>query len=145
MVDKTKISCLECGATNNYPLDAGGKAVRCGRCKTPLPIPGTVLEPGAAQVATLIQSGGLPVLIDFYSPTCMPCHRMHPILESLAKRRAGELMVVKVNTDENTKLGGAFRIQAVPTFVVIRRGTEVGRTSGAMPETDFSLWVASRT
>lgn len=145
MDDKVKVSCLECGATNNYPLDAGGKAVRCGRCKTPLSIPGQVLEPTAAQVATLIQSGGLPILIDFYSPTCMPCHRMHPILESLAKRRPGELMVVKVNTDENAELAGAFRIQAVPTFVVIRRGTEVGRTSGAMPEMDFSLWVASRT
>ena len=96
-------------------------------------------------MATLIQSSGLPVLIDFYSPTCMPCHRMHPILESLAKRRAGELMVVKVNTDEKAELAGAFRIQAVPTFVVIRRGTEIGRVSGAMPETDFSLWVASRT
>ncbi|MDP2915068.1 MAG: thioredoxin domain-containing protein [Candidatus Aminicenantes bacterium] len=145
MDDKVKVSCLECGATNNYPSDAGGKAVRCGRCKTPLSIPGQVLEPTAAQVATLIQSGGLPVLIDFYSPTCMPCHRMHPILESLAKRRPGELMVVKVNTDENAELAGAFRIQAVPTFVVIRRGTEVSRISGAMPETDFSLWVASRT
>ena len=145
MDDKVKVSCLECGATNNYPLDAGGKAVRCGRCKAPLPIPGRVLEPTAEQTAMLIQSAGLPVLIDFYSPTCMPCHRMHPILESLAKRRPGELMVVKVNTDENAELAEAFRIQAVPTFVVIRRGTEVGRVSGAMPETDFSLWVASRT
>jgi len=145
MADKTRISCLGCGATNHYPLNAGGKAVRCGRCKTALPMPGLALEPGAAQVATLIQSGGLPVLIDFYSPTCLPCHRMHPIIESLAKRRAGELMVVKVNTEENAELAGAFRIQAVPTFVVIRRGTEVGRTSGAMPEMDFSLWVASRT
>jgi thioredoxin 2 len=145
MTDKTRISCFECGATNNYPMDAGGKSVRCGRCKTPLSVPGQVLEPGAAQVATLIQSGGLPILLDFYSPTCMPCHRMHPIVESLAKRRAGELMVVKVNTEENAELAGAFRIQAMPTFVVIRRGTEVGRTSGAMPETDFSLWVASRT
>ena len=145
MDDKIKVSCLECGATNNYPVDAGGKAVRCGRCRSALPIPGQVLEPTAAQAAILIQSGGLPVLIDFYSPTCMPCHRMHPILESLAKRRAGDLMVVKINTDENAELAGAFRIQAVPTFVVIRRGTEVSRISGAMPETDFSLWVASRT
>jgi len=144
MSDKVKISCLECGTTNNYPLDAGGKAVRCGRCKAALPVPGQVLEPSASQAAALIQAGGLPLLIDFYSPTCMPCHRMHPIVESLAKRRAGELMVIKVNTDENAELASAFRIQAVPTFVVVRRGTEIDRLSGAMPETDFSLWVASR-
>jgi thioredoxin 2 len=145
MDEKVKVSCLGCGATNNFPQAAAGKEVRCGRCKTPLPAPGRVLEPSAAQVANLIRSGGLPILIDFYSPTCMPCHRMHPILESLAQRRAGDLMVVKVDTDANVELAGAFRIQAVPTFVVFKRGTEVGRSSGAMPETDFSLWVASRT
>lgn len=144
MSDKVKISCLECGTTNNYPLDADGKTVRCGRCKAALPVPGRVLEPEAAQVATLIQSGGLPLLIDFYSHTCMPCHRMHPIVESLARRRAGEIMVLKVNTDGNTELAAAFRIQGVPTFVVMRRGTEIDRISGAMPEMDFSLWVASR-
>lgn len=145
MTDKTKVSCLGCGATNNYPASAAGKAVRCGRCKTPLPVPGEVLEPGPEQVATLIEAGDLPILIDFYSTTCMPCHRMHPIVESLAKRRAGELMVLKVNTDESGELASAFKIQAVPTFVVIRQGTEIGRIAGAMPETDFSLWVASRT
>jgi len=145
MTDKTKISCLECGATNAYPEAAAGKTVRCGRCKTPLPVPGQVLEPGPAQVAALIEAGGLPLLLDFYSPTCMPCHRMHPIVESLAKRRAGELMVLKINTDKNVELASAFKIQAVPTFVVVRQGTEIGRVAGAMPETDFSLWVASRT
>ena len=142
--DKVKVSCLECGATNNYPADTGGKAVVCGRCKTPLPVPGTVLEPTADQVVGLIQTAALPVLIDFSSPTCMPCHIMRPILESLAKRRAGSLMVVKVETDRNQELAAAFKIQAVPTFVVLKKGFEVGRVSGAMNETDFSLWVASK-
>jgi thioredoxin-like negative regulator of GroEL len=70
---------------------------------------------------------------------------MHPIVESLAKRRAGDLMVLKVNTDENGELASAFKIQAVPTFVIVRQGTEIGRIAGAMPEMDFSFWVASRT
>lgn len=144
MPDKVKVSCLECGATNNYPADAGGKAVVCGRCKTPLPVPGTVLEPTAEQVIGLIQNAALPVLIDFSSPTCMPCHMMRPILESLAKRRAGSLMVVKVETDGNRELAAAFKIQAVPTFVVMKKGFEIARVSGAMNETDFSLWVASK-
>jgi thioredoxin 2 len=142
--DKVKVSCPECGATNNYPLAAGGKAVVCGRCKTPLPVPGTVLEPPAEQIVGLIQNAALPILIDFYSPTCMPCHMMRPILESLAKRRAGSLMVLKVETDRNRELASAFKIQAVPTFVVMKKGFEIGRVSGAMNETDFSLWVASK-
>jgi thioredoxin 2 len=142
--DKLKTSCLSCGATNFYPLNAGGKAVVCGRCRTPLPEPGKVLEPTAEEAAVLIQEGGLPVLIDFTSTTCMPCHMMSPIVESLARRRAGDIVVLKVNTERQAELAGAFKIKAVPTFVVMKKGYELGRISGAMPETDFSLWVASK-
>jgi thioredoxin 2 len=145
VVEKVKISCPNCGATNNFPLDSAGKTVVCGRCRTPLPVPGTVLELPEQAAATLIQRSGLPVLVDFYSPTCGPCLMMHPLVERLAKRRAGELMVVKVNTDNSPGLASSFGIQAVPTFVILSKGTERGRTSGAMNETDFSLWVASRT
>ncbi|MBP1767831.1 MAG: thioredoxin 2 [Candidatus Aminicenantes bacterium] len=78
MADKVKVSCLNCGAVNNFPLDAAGKAVVCGRCRNPLPVPGTVLEPPEQAAAALLQRSGLPVLVDFYSPTCGPCHMMHP-------------------------------------------------------------------
>jgi thioredoxin 2 len=142
--EKVKVACLECGAVNAYPLETGNKAVVCGRCKTPLPAPGAVLELPPEQVVSLIQGSALPVLLDFSSPTCMPCHMMNPIVTSLAKRRAGSLMVVKIETDRNPELAQAFKIQAVPTFIVLKKGFEVGRVSGAMNETDFSLWVASK-
>ncbi len=145
MADKIKVSCLNCGATNNFPLDAAGKTVVCGRCRNPLPVPGTVLELQEQMAAALIQSSGLPVLVDFYSPTCGPCLMMHPLVERLAKRRAGEIMVIKINTENSPQLAAGFGIKAVPTFVVISKGTERGRISGAMGEMDFSLWVASRT
>lgn len=146
MVDKIKVSCPECGATNNFPMDSAGKTVVCGRCKNRLPVPGQVLEPSAWSVSNMIQNASLPLLLDFYSTTCAPCHMMHPIVESLAKRRAGDVMAIKVNVelDENRELAAAFKIQAVPTFVIVKKGFEIARVSGAMPETDFSLWVASK-
>jgi thioredoxin 2 len=144
VADKAKVSCLNCGATNNFPLDAPGKTVVCGRCRNPLPVPGTVLELPEQAAATLIQRSGLPLLVDFFSPTCAPCLMMHPLVERLAKRRAGEIMVIKVNTENSPQLAAGFGIKAVPTFVIISKGSERGRTSGAMGETDFSLWVASR-
>jgi thioredoxin 2 len=142
---KFKVACLECGATNLYPAGAAGKTVRCGRCKSGLPAPGTVLEPLPRQVAVLIQASSLPLLIDFTSQTCMPCRMMAPVVAGLAERRRGDLMVIQVDTDENRDLAVTFQIRAVPTFVVFRKGFEVGRISGAMGETDFSLWVASKT
>jgi thioredoxin 2 len=145
MTEKIKVSCLHCGATNNYPLEAEGKTVVCGRCKNPLPEPGAVLEPSLEEVRVLLQSGRLPLIIDFYSTTCAPCRMMHPIVERLARRRRGELMTLRVNVETNPHLASEFAIQAVPTYVVHAQGYERGRTSGAMPETDFSLWVAGKT
>ncbi len=144
MPEKVKVSCLHCGTTNNYPLDASGKKVVCGRCKNPLPEPGMVVEPLPDQVYSLLQKSGLPVLIDFYSPTCAPCHMMHPVVESLAKRRAGELMAVKINVDLNPQAAAQFGIQGVPTFVILFNGNERGRLVGGQSEADFALWVASK-
>ncbi len=144
MEEKVKVSCSNCGATNNYPLDVSGKKVVCGRCKYPLPEPGSVLELSASQASVFFQNSKLPILVDFFSPTCAPCHMMHPIVESFAKRRAGEIMVVRINVGENSQVAAEFRVQGVPTFVILHKGYEKGRTSGALPEADFALWVASK-
>lgn len=144
MSEKVKVSCFHCGATNNFPMDALGKTVVCGRCKNALPVPGTVLELPPQKGYNMFYNSSLPILVDFYSPTCGPCLMMHPIVERLAKRRAGEIMVVRLNVDRNPEVSATFGIKGVPTFVVLLKGTERGRTSGAMSEADFSLWVASR-
>lgn len=138
------MSCLHCGATNNFPLDALDKKVVCGRCRSALPVPGRVVEPTPEQTYTLVQRASLPILIDFFSPTCVPCQMMHTIVDELAERRAGELMVLRINVNDHGELGAAFGVQGVPTFVILKKGYEVARSSGAMPEADFSLWVASK-
>ncbi len=145
MTEKLKVSCPNCAATNNYPLSDLGKKVVCGRCKSLLPKPGIVFEPTPEQAQKLLQNASLSVLVDFYSPTCAPCHMMNPIVESLASRRAGEIMVIKINVDRHQQLAAGFGVQGVPTFVIVYKGTERDRMSGAVSETDFSLWVASRT
>jgi thioredoxin 2 len=140
---KLKVSCQNCGTTNFYPGETRGKKVVCGKCKEILPEPGRIVSPSPGQIYNLIQNSALPVLVDFFSPTCMPCQVMHPVLENLAMRRAGELMVVRINVAEHPEMSAAFGIQGVPTFVIIRKGNERGRTSGAADETQFALWVAS--
>ncbi|MFC2164796.1 thioredoxin family protein [Acidobacteriota bacterium] len=143
MADKVKVSCTNCGKTNYYPRDPKGKSVVCGHCKTALPEPGRIVEPSPSQAYNLFQKSAIPVLADFFSPTCGPCQMMHPILENLAMRRVGELMVVKINVDSHPEMAAAFGVQGVPTMIILRRGNEVARTSGALDETNFSLWVAS--
>jgi thioredoxin 2 len=142
---KVKVSCGTCGMTNNVPIDARGKTVLCGKCKSRLPEPGEILEPGHEGIVNLFQSSSVPVLADFYSTTCGPCHLMHPILERLAARRAGEIAVVRINVEIHPDLARDFGVQGVPTFVIMQKGTERGRSVGAMDESSFALWAASRS
>ncbi len=53
-------------------------------------------------------------------------------------------MVVRINVDEHPQVASEFRVQGVPTFVILHKGYEKGRTSGALPEADFALWAASK-
>jgi len=69
---------------------------------------------------------------------------MHPVVESLAKRREGELMAMKINVDNNSQMAAQFGVQSVPTFVILYKGNERGRTVGVQSEADFALWVASK-
>ena len=143
MAEKVKVSCQNCGTTNFYPVGTQGKSVVCGKCREILPEPGKVVAPSPSQAFNLIHRSVLPVLVDFYSPTCMPCQVMHPVVERLAMRRAGELMVMRVNVADHPELSAAFGIQGVPTFIILHKGNERGRTTGAVDETHFALWVAS--
>lgn len=142
-----KIICFHCGATNRlYEKDlAPGKKILCGRCHNALPEPGSILVLSPQRIYNLIKNGSLPILIQFYSDNCPHCLRMKPILERLAKRRAGEIMVIMVNGDQYPELAAGFGVQSVPTFIIIKKGTEVDRLSGVLDEMDFSFWVASRT
>ncbi|MGZ4887386.1 MAG: thioredoxin family protein, partial [Candidatus Aminicenantales bacterium] len=143
-VEKVMVSCLECGTTNYFPLEAEGKKVVCGRCKAALPLPGEVVETTARQASLLFQNSSLPVLADFFSPTCGPCLVMHPVVERLARRRAGSVVVIRVNVEREPDLARRFGIQGVPTFVIVRKDAERDRATGAMSEDSFALWVASR-
>ena len=125
-------------------MEAIGKKVICGKCKRPLPQPGKVVAAIPEQAYTLIEKSSLPVLLDFFSPTCAPCQMMHTIVHELAERRAGELMVLQIDTNRHGELGAAFGVQGVPTYIIFSKGFERARTSGAMSEADFSLWVASK-
>lgn len=142
-----KTVCFHCGATNRYPTDAfsRGKRILCGNCHNALAEPGMVLDLSPERLYVLVRKGAIPIVLEFYSNNSPHCLRMTPVLERLARRRAGEIMVAKVNVDRYPELASGFGINSVPTFIIISQGSEMGRVSGAQDEMDFSLWVANRT
>jgi thioredoxin 1 len=87
----------------------------------------------AAFEKTVLESS-LPVIVDFWAPWCGPCKMVAPVLDKLAKEFAGELLVAKVNTDENPEWAMQYGVQGIPTMLLIYDGKIVNRQVGALPE-----------
>lgn len=77
-------------------------------------------------------SQSAPVLIDFWAEWCPPCKQFNPILEAFEKKHEGVVHVVKVNVDDNQHLAHIFRIQSIPTVVVVKQGIETVRNVGVV-------------
>ena len=136
--------CPSCGATNRLPYAALDKATRCGKCRTTLPDPAAPIEiPSAPIFDRLIAAASVPVIVDFWAPWCGPCRMVAPELEKVARNLAGEVLVVKVETDTQTELAGRFGIRSIPTLAVFRDGREVTRVAGVRPAADIQALVSS--
>lgn len=135
--------CAECGALNRLSSKPPeGKRPVCGKCKTKLDTSGTPQAVDSAQLAKLVERSPVPVLVDFWAPWCGPCRMAAPILERLGKKFAGELLVVKVNTDEERSAASRHGVSALPTFAVFTGGEEQDRKAGLLPEAQFHKWLA---
>ncbi|MBB4600844.1 thioredoxin 1 [Hymenobacter luteus] len=80
----------------------------------------------------LINSPGMPVLVDFYADWCGPCKTMAPILEQVAAQHQGKLKVIKIDVDRNPAAAQQFRVQSIPTLILFQKGQPVWRQAGVV-------------
>ena len=127
------ISCPQCHRANRIPFARLHQIGQCGSCKAALPHPSLPVDiDSAASFTVLIRAASLPVLVDFWAPWCGPCQMVAPEVAKLAALAAGELLIVKVNTEAQPGIGASMSIRSIPTFAVFTGGREVERTSGAL-------------
>src|SRR5439155_8290349 len=65
---------------------------------------------------------------------CGPCKSLGPILEKLEKEYAGRFKLVKIDSDQEQQLAGAFGIRSIPTVILLKNGQPVDGFMGALPE-----------
>ncbi|TMM07533.1 MAG: thioredoxin [Actinobacteria bacterium] len=131
------VTCENCGRMNRVPAAARGKP-RCGNCKAYLP---WIADAGDEDFAEIAEQATVPVLVDLWAAWCGPCRMVSPALEQLAKEKAGQLKLVKVDIERAPQLAQRFSVQAVPTLMVLNRGEVIARQPGAAPVDALRRWL----
>ena len=81
----------------------------------------------------LVVNSEKPVLVDFWAPWCGPCRMVSPIVDEIAQER-GDILVGKVNTDEQPELAAKFGIMSIPTLLVFKNGEISNKAVGVRPK-----------
>lgn len=71
------------------------------------------------------------ILLDFWANWCGPCRMLGPVLETLSEE--GNLVVGKVNVDEEEELSAQFGISSIPALFLVKDGKIVNKTVGYQP------------
>ncbi|MBR3067579.1 MAG: thioredoxin [Prevotella sp.] len=76
---------------------------------------------------------GKPMVVDFWATWCGPCKKIGPYIEQLAEKYADQVIVGKVDVDDNDELAMRFGVRNIPTVLFIKDGQVVDKQIGAAP------------
>ena len=84
----------------------------------------------------VLSAGAKPLLIDFWATWCGPCRMIAPIVEEIAAERS-DIIVGKIDVDEEVELAKQFRIVSIPTLVLMKGGEIAATLVGYRPKADI--------
>jgi len=90
-----------------------------------------------------IINGDKPVLVDFFAEWCGPCKAMSPAIASIGKDVQGKARVIKLDIDRNQGMSMQYNVQAVPTFIIFKKGVPVWRHSGMLDKNSLEQKLLS--
>jgi thioredoxin 2 len=140
MSESRHIVCPHCGSINRIPADKDARRANCGRCHKSL-FTGGAVPVTAKSFEVQIRNNDIPVVVDFWAQWCGPCKAMAPVYERVAAEMEPNLRFLKVDTEREPELAARYGIQAIPTLMVLRKGTVLGRRAGAVDPQMLRTWL----
>ncbi len=86
--------------------------------------------------------GNVPCLIDFYADWCGPCKMVAPILEELQDEYGDNLVIYKIDTEQEQELAGMFGVQSIPSLLFVPVDGQPQMAMGALPKDTFEKAIA---
>lgn len=133
------IPCSHCGIKNRVPGDKLHLKPKCGSCGQVFKPSesGKVLEFDDNIFDKALNSFSLPIMVDFYSPSCGPCRMLAPVIDNLANQYAGKAVIAKYDTSRYQMTAARFQVKGVPTLIFFKQGQVVDQVVGAAPQSDI--------
>jgi thioredoxin 2 len=143
MADATAIlRCNDCLQLNRVPLEKLTSKPLCGNCKAVIDVPQQPLWAKTTSFDRTVSYWPETLLVVFTAPMCIYCKIFEPVLNDLARERAGRLKIMKVDTETDDYLVQRFKIEKTPTFIVYKNAVEIIRVDGPPKEkTDLVKWI----
>lgn len=94
------------------------------------------------EAEVLQRSMNTPVVVDLWAPWCGPCKTLGPIIEKVVDETNGQVVLAKINVDENPQASQAFQVQSIPAVYALDQGQVVANFMGAQPEAQIREFVS---
>jgi thioredoxin 1 len=92
---------------------------------------GTIRDVSEAEFGSEVLESGVPVLVEYWAEWCAPCRMMAPLLEESARTYRDQIIVARVNVDENPALASRYQVRSIPTMMMFSAGAPVATQVGA--------------
>lgn len=83
-----------------------------------------------AEFEEKVLNSPIPVVVDFWAEWCGPCRMVAPILEELAEECGEQVVIAKMDVDDQRETPAKFGVQAIPTMIFFKDGKEVDKIVG---------------
>ncbi|MGD2092140.1 MAG: thioredoxin domain-containing protein [Candidatus Aminicenantes bacterium] len=80
----------------------------------------------------LLRDDQKAIIVDFWSPTCVPCKLIEVGLKKIALRYGSKVKILKVNVNDSPKTSSRYLVRGLPTLLFIKNGSVKTQMVGAV-------------